>query len=538
MTLSGDAPPRSLRTVKDALEQKADERGEETFLQFDGEELSYAGLDRRANTIANALAERGVEKGDTVCLFLYNSMPYVTTYFALAKLGAVVAPIDTRFTGETLSLVLSETDASTILIDADTREEYESIREEVGNITSEYFVGDQPSERPYRPFETLLDGDDTAPPDVTVDETDTLSVTFVQRYATEQPKGVLLPHYSYINTGWEVAANLFEFDASDQVFTTLPLYSIFTFQLGVVGALLGDARIALSGPFDPDRFWEQVDRYGATIILYLGRMLSVLYNQDTQQAHEDNPVDLAIGHGFGFGTDETLIENFEDRFDITVLEGYGVTQTATIATYNTPDDRRIGSSGRPVSYVNVQIVDDNDWPVPTGESGEIVVRPTRPNTMLQGYRDDPEGTVELTRNQWIHSGDIGYMDEDGYLHFVANRDNSIYRGRIAGRISSLEIESVINSQPDVRESAVVGVENEGGSEAIKAVVVPRDGSDLNPVDVCRHCEQQLPYLKVPRYIDIRAELPRDAAGKIRKDELRSTPRQETWDRESGYELSR
>jgi acyl-CoA synthetase (AMP-forming)/AMP-acid ligase II len=538
MTTEADAPPHSLRTVKDALQTKADEHGEETFIHFEDETLSYAALDRRANTIANGLADRGVEPGDTVCLFLYNSMPYVTTYFALAKLGAVAAPIDTRFTGETLSLVLSETEASTILIDAATREEYEHVRDDVSNITTEYFVGEQPNERPYRAFESLLTGDASSPPDVTVSETDTLSVTFVQRYATEEPKGVLLPHYSYINTGWEVAANLFEFDEDDCVFTTLPLYSIFTSQLGVMGSLLGDARIALAGPFDPDRFWGQVEQYGATIILYLGRMLSVLYNQESERARRDNPVDLAIGHGFGFGTDKTLIENFEDRFDITVLEGYGVTQTATVATYNTPDDRRIGSSGRPVSYVNVQIVDDNDWPVPTGESGEIVVRPTRPNTMIQGYRGDPAGTVELTRNQWIHSGDIGYLDEDGYLHFVANRDNSIYRGRIAGRISALEIESVINSQAAVRESAVVGVESEGGSEAIKAVVVPREGADLNPVEVCRHCEQQLPYLKVPRYVAVRSELPRDGSGKIRKDELRSTARQDTWDRESGYELSR
>ncbi|MFT4923822.1 MAG: acyl-CoA synthetase (AMP-forming)/AMP-acid ligase II [Haloarculaceae archaeon] len=533
-----DAPPRRLRTVTDALEQKVSEAGEETFIQFEGEALSYAALDRRANAIANALADRGVEPDDTVCLFLYNSLPYVTTYFALAKLGAIAAPIDTRFTGETLSVVLSETGASTILIDAQTRDAYEAVQDDVANITTEYFVGAQPSDRPYRDFESLLTGDESTPPDVTVTETDTLSVTFVQRYATEEPKGVCLPHYSYINTGWEVAANLFGFDADDHLFTTLPLYSIFTFQLGVMGALLGDARITLAGPFDPDRFWQQVDHHGATIILYLGRMLSVLYNQSSERVRRDNPVDLAIGHGFGFDTDETLIKNFEDRFDITVLEGYGVTQTATIATYNTPEDRRIGSSGRPVSYATVQIVDDNDWPVPRGESGEIVVRPTRPNTMLQGYLDDHEGTVELTRNQWIHSGDIGYLDEDGYLHFVASRENSIYRGRIAGRISALEIESVIDSQPDVRKSAVVGVENEEGNEAIKAVVVPREGTDLNPVDICQHCEQQLPYVKVPRYVTIRSELPRNPSGKIRKHALRSTTREETWDRESGYELSR
>jgi acyl-CoA synthetase (AMP-forming)/AMP-acid ligase II len=530
--------PTPVSTVKEALERKTDEQGETTFLQYRDRELSYAELDRRANAIANGLRSRGVTPGDTVCLFLYNAPAYVTTYFALAKLGAVAAPIDTRFTGDTLSLVLSKTDAVTIFIDEDTREAYEAVRDDVSGLTTEYFVGEGTTDRPYREFASLLDADDIAPPDGTVEETDTLSVTFVQRYATEQPKGVLLPHYSYINTGWEVCENLFDVSQSDRVFTTLPLYSIFTFQLGVMGSLLADARFVLSDPFDPDTYWDLVEHHDASIILYLGRMLSVLYNRETDPEHETNPVDLAIGHGFGFGTDETLIRNFEERFDITVLEGYGVTQTATIATYNTPEDRRIGSSGHPVSYADVRIVDDHDWPVPTGETGEIVVRPTRPNTMLDGYYDDPEGTVELCRNQWIHSGDIGYLDEDGYLHFVANRDNSIYRGRIAGRISSLEIESVIDSQPAVRESAVVGIENERGSEEIKAIVVPVDGVDLNPADVCRHCEQQLPYLKVPRYIEVRADLPRNPSGKIRKEELRSTAQPSIWDRKSGYDLSR
>lgn len=535
--MTDNTPAAPVRTVPEALEQKAEALGDDPFLQYGDRTLTYAELDEEVNALANSLAARGVEQGDTVCLYLYNSSEYVLTYFALAKLGAVVAPIDTRFSGETLAVVLRKSDASMIFVDADTHDEYESVRTEVPNITAEYYVGDQAPTHSYRPFETLRQNDTTAPA-VDVEQADTLSVTFIQRYATEQPKGVLLPHYSYINTGWETCENLFDFSPSDRIFTTLPLYSIFTFQLGVMGALLGEARVILSDPFDPDTYWTLVEQYDATIILYLGRMLSVLYNQEAGPPGGTTTVDLAIGHGFGFGTDETLIEGFEDRFEITVLEGYGVTQTATLATYNVPGDRTVGSSGKPVSYADVQIVDENDWPVPTGESGEIVVRPTRPNTMLQGYYGDPEGAVELCRNQWIHSGDIGYLDEDGCLHFVANRDNSIYRGSIAGRISSLEIESVVNGLSGVRESAVVGVDSESGNEAIKVIVVPTETADLDPVDVCRHCEQNLPYLKVPRYVEIRSELPRNPSGKIRKDALRNTGPEDAWDRQSGYELSR
>jgi acyl-CoA synthetase (AMP-forming)/AMP-acid ligase II len=304
-----------------------------------------------------------------------------------------------------------------------------------------------------------------------------------------------------------------------------------------MGALLAGSEFVVGDPFDPDVFWDRVRMHDATILLYLGRMLSVLSNQAASDG-EANPVEMAIGHGFGFGTDKALIETVETQFGLTVLEGYGVTQTATVATYNTPEEQKIGSVGKPGSYVEVAIVDDADRPVPTGESGEIVIRPTRPNTMMQGYANDPEAAMEVCRNQWIHTGDIGYMDDDGYLHFVASEDNSIYRGRIAGRISALEIESVINRQPGVARSAVVGVEGTRGGEEIKAVVVPETHATVNPVDICRHCERQLPYLKVPRYIEVREELPLGPSGSVQKKPLEEQPVSTAWDRESGYELSR
>ena len=535
--MSAPGPPAGSETLGGALEAAAENAGDRPFVRYRGKTLTYAELDERANVLANGLAARGIGDGDTVCLFMYNSMEYVSLYFALAKLGAVVAPIDTRFTGETLAAALEKSDAETIVVDDRTRGAYESVRRDVPNITAAYFVGDRPSDRPYRPFASLLDGDGT-PPDRGCRGSDTASVTFVQRRATERPKGVLLPQYAYINTGREAADELFGFDADDRIFTTLPLYSIFTFQLGVVGALVSGAEFVFSGPFDPETYWRDVEACEATVILYLGRLLSVLNGRYDGPEPMDNPVELAIGHGFGFGTDEALIREFEERFDITVLEGYGVTQTSTIATYNTPEKRRVGSSGKPVSYADVEIVDENDWPVETGESGEIVVRPRRPNTMLQGYLNEPERTVEVCRNQWIHSGDIGYKDEDGFVHFIANEDNSIYRGRIAGRVSSLEIESVIDAAADVETAAVVGVEDRRGTEEIKAVVVPEDGASLSPIDVYEHCKRSLPYLKVPRYVEIRSELPRNPTGKIRRRGLEAEGIRSAWDREAGYEFSR
>lgn len=532
-------PPDSMRTVRDVIESKARQYGEKTYLRYKDRKITFEELDRQTNIIANELLDRGISPGDHVCLLMYNSPEYVLTYFALAKIGVVIVPIDTRFTGETLSHVLSKTEANTILFDGKTQEEYESVREDVSEIKTEYFVGSDNVTQKYLPFDTLLDGEPD-PPDVSVSGTDTISIIFVQEYDAEVPKGVVLPNYSYVYTGWEMSKNTIGYSDDERLFTNLPLYSIATFQLGAMGALTAGVQFVIEDPFDPDVFWDQVEHYDATTVIYLGRMLSVLYNREEAEKHKNNSLQRAIGHGFGFGfsTDKQLIKDFEKKFDLTIFEGYGATETGGVMSCNSPQERKVGSSGKAVTYAEVEIVDDHDRFLDAGESGEIVVRPSYPNTMFKHYYNDMEATVENCRNQWIHTGDIGYLDEDGFLHFIASKKNSIYRGQISGSISSLEIESVINTHPSVAESAVVGVQVSHGNEEIKAVVVPETDMDLTPVEVCSHCEQHLPRVEVPRYITIRNELPRSPTGKIKKGDLRQDLSANVWDRKSGYELSR
>lgn len=523
------------RTLGELLEEKAAKVGETTFFRYKGNTYTYEGLNQRANAVANKLVRMGVSTGDVVCIFLYNQPEYLYTLFALAKIGAIAAPIDTRFSGSALSDILKETETQVLLLDSDTRTTYEEVRDET-DIGSEFFVGDSVS-HPYRDFEQLLEANESTPPNIDVRGEDIFSITYIQRYETKHPQGVMLPHHSYLNTGWETHQTILNLSQEDCVFTTLPFYSSYPVQMGVVAAMLAEAEFAFEKQFDRQQFWEWIRSYDATIFLYLGRMLSVLLNQS--EVEPDNPTAYALGHGFGFDTDEDLIMDFERRFDITVLEAYGVTPTATIATANLPDDRKVGSVGRPLDYVDVKIVDENDWVVPTGEKGEIVVRSNRPNTMIRKFFENPELTVDVCRNQWIHTNDIGYRDEEGYLCFVANKADSIHLGRVGGRISSLEIESVIDSHPDIAESAVLGVSDEMGEEVIKAVVVPEEGTDLSPIDVSKHCEKKLTYHKLPRYIEFRDQLPRTPSGKIRKNQLRGTAISAgVWDRESGYDLNR
>ncbi|MFB6149877.1 MAG: class I adenylate-forming enzyme family protein, partial [Halobacteriales archaeon] len=402
--MTGGAPP--VATIPEALGDAVERYGNDPFLHYHDRTLSFEALDRESNGLAAGLRANGVGHGDTVGLLLYNSLEYVELYVAIAKIGATVVPIDTRFEGETLRSVIETAGVETIVVDARTRPQYESIRGSV-SVRNEYLVDEAGERGGYDPLDDVRgDTDESIRSAVTGGEP--ASITFVQRDPANPPNGVVLPQYSYVNTAREIAESRFDFSRADRLYTTLPLYSIFTFQVGIMAALRAGAQIAIDDPFDPAVYWDRVKTHDASILLYLGRMLSVL-NAQRSEDHHENPAETVIGHGFGFGTDESLIREFERRFDVTVFEGYGTTETGTIAAFNGPGQRQIGSSGRPVSYAEVAIVDEDDWEVPRGESGEIVVRPTHQHAMYQGYFDDPHRTVERRSNLWIHTGDIGYL---------------------------------------------------------------------------------------------------------------------------------
>jgi acyl-CoA synthetase (AMP-forming)/AMP-acid ligase II len=467
---------------------------------------------------------------------MYNCPEFLFTLFALAKLGAIAAPIDTRLTDDALAHVLTETDTDVVIVDDNTKSAYDAVRNDQTNITSEFCVSKHRTKGPYREFDSLYDGDESAPPGTDIDPSDPCSILYVQRYQRTNPQGVILPHYSYLNTGIKSCNEILKLSDDDCIFTTLPLYSSYPMQIGVTGALVAGAKFAFEKQFDSDRFWDWIQQYDTTVFLYLGRMLSVLYNQ--AESDNQNPASYALGHGFGYDTDKGIIADFERRFNVTVLEAYGITPTATLATANDADNRRLGSVGLPIDHAEIKIVDENDWEVPTGEAGEILVRPTEPNVMFHGFYQDAELTARVSQNQWIHTNDVGHMDEDGYLYFVASKRNTIHLGRVGGRISSLEIESVIRSHPDVSDVVVLGVTDSSGEEMIKAVVVPEKEDTVSPIVISKHCEKQLTYHKLPRYIEIRDELPRSSSGKVRSDLLRNTSPNNTWDRRSGYDLNR
>jgi crotonobetaine/carnitine-CoA ligase len=244
-------------------------------------------------------------------------------------------------------------------------------------------------------------------------------------------------------------------------------------------------------------------------------MIAILGKQRPGPRDRDHQLRL----GWGAGAPHDQIDTFEARFGVTLVEGYGLTE-AGIPLSNLPSERRVGSCGKALPGYEVQLVDEDDEPVPVGAVGEIVIRPQRANTTMLGYHKMPEETLERFRNLWLHTGDLARMDVDGFFYFVDRAKDAIRRR--GENISSQEIEVVLNAHPDVLESAAVPVPSELTDEDVLAVVHPRPGSNPTPEALFAYCEENMPYFWVPRYLRIVDEpLPRTQTNKIEKHKLRA-----------------
>lgn len=521
-------PPDEYRTVVDVVERQTEVR-RDSPLVYSGEEMyTYREIHDRARAVAAELRRQGIQKGDKVCTFLGNSPDYLAIWFGIAKAGAIMVPLNVDFHGDILSFIIENCEAETIVLEEATRQNYETVRENVG-IEQEYLLSET-GRAGYDPVDTLYETDRT-PPDVDLSESDPMSIIYTSG-TTGEPKGVVLPHFSYVNTGWMFATNVPDIDQTDRPFTTLPLSHCNAQQTTVMGSMLVGTDFVLERSFDPATFWDEIRAHDATVFNYIGTMIPNLYKQD------DSPDDSEIPVEFGVGANAPaeLIEDFEARFGVKLIEGYGLTETATVVTINSVDDRRAGSIGKPLPYTEVEVVDEEDRPLPPGEEGEIVVRPARPNAFMLTYYNKARETVDGWQNLWLHTGDIGYKDEDGFFYFVDRKDYAIqHRGET---ISSFEVENVLSDHPDVQDVAVFGVTNARGDEEVKAVVVPKADADLTPVDIADYCDGRLAYFKVPRFIEINDAVPKTATERIEKYKLKQDGIGDAWDRETGYELQR
>jgi len=534
--------------VGELVRGRAERLGDAVFLRFRDTSLTYAQMERFSNRCANAFRDLGVQKDDKVAIMLPNCPEFLHVWFGLAKLGAVEVPINTSYKGEFLRYIVDQSDSKVLVIDGDWLPRVLRVLEGLPKLKTIVVRGEVVTDEVAGPTAGSAATPGVAPRvaviawneffaapedpvEADVQPQDACSIIYTSG-TTGLSKGALGSHKFWV----VVAQKMLEYreGTKDDVFYTfLPLYHFNAQVLTVLSALVAEASMVLSDKFSASGFWDDIRRFGATQFNYLGAVIPILVKQPPRPDDRDNPARIALGAGCPA---DVMVEA-EERFGITCMEGFGMSEIG-IPIHVRAHDRRPGSCGKPLDIYDIRLVDDQDEVVPVGEPGEIVFRPREPYTMMTGYYNMPEKTLEAYRNLWFHSGDLGRRDADGYFYFVDRKKDALRRR--GENISSFEVERAINTHPAVLESAAVAVKSELAEDEVKICVVLRPGATLAPEDLVTYADERMPYFAVPRYIEFLDALPKTPTERIQKYVLKEagvTPT--TWDREkAGVKVTR
>ena len=516
-------------TVPQLLARRLEADPDREYLDVCGVTTSAADVADAAGRIAGALAGFGVERGDRVASLIENSNEAMLAWWGIVAGGGVAVPINTAYKGEYLRHQLADSGARVLLVESDLADRAERIVDEVPSLEHVVVLGDAEPEirTPRHRWEELLAAEPVPFADVRPSDLATFIYT---GGTTGLSKGCMLSH-AYHGTLARQIGICWRRTAEDVVWTPLPLFHFNAIVTAVLGPLVYGGRAAIYRRFSVSNFWSEMNRVGATVTSTLGTMAYLLAHdidrpeQPRSGAAEANTSLRLLGAApLPVEIDQTLRE----RFGVETFSGaYGVTEASLVSWQPPGVENRPNAAGViNDEFFDVRIFDDDDDELDRGTDGEIVLRPKRPHTMFEGYWGRPDATVETSRNWWYHTGDIGRIDADGYLYFVDRKAD--YLRRRGENISSFEVERVVVQHPALADVAVHAVPSQLTEDDLKLTATVREGASVTEEELFRWCVDELPYFALPRYIELRAELPRSPVGRVLKRELRDEPPSDAW----------
>lgn len=508
------------RTIRDIWAEQATTGSEDEFLRFedvDGTEQSYdyqefnTLIDRTATALHEEL---GIGKGDTVTIHLPNCPEYLQTWYALLKLGAVTVHSNTNHTARETNYTITNSDSQFVVTEPNYAELVDEATQDTAADTVVYARTDDETAHEGPLLTQLVTGVEPDLPDVPLSADDTAQIIFTSG-TTSDPKGVVHTHANLLYSGLRASLHT-AMDRSDRMAMALPLFHVNGQSLGSLMTLTAGATLVLFEGFSASGFIDQVRNHEATITVCIGTQIRAMLAQPARESDADNDLEDVIT---AINVTPEERERFESRFDVPLLNGYGLSETMTIvavAPYH--GNRRWPSVGRPSFDHEVYVVDDDGDPVPTGETGEIAVDGRRGRNLMKEYYRMPERTSEtFTEQGWLLTGDYGRFDEDGALYFVDRKKNIIEtRGE---NVSEAEVEGVLETLSGVEEAAVVGIPHEVYGEVVKAYVKPTD-ENPSAEAVREHAQANLASFKVPQEIEFVDDFPRTSVGKVEKSTVR------------------
>lgn len=489
--------------ILDVLAKQVAERGHHVFLRHEGASVTYAELDRLSNRAAQALRDLGVRPGDRVTLALGNCIEYLVADFGILKAGGVLHPVNPALGAAELSYILKHAEPRVVVTSPEYAGYLHGLIEQLTLDTRIASIAPAPDCIDLQA--TMAAAPDT-PVSVSIGPDDPSTLLYTSG-TTGNPKGVLFHHRSTGAAGQHFLATL-GITRDDTLLAVTPLFHGNAWG-AVVTALQAGGTVAFPRAFSASQFWPLVHEVRATVVYTLGTILAILLAQEPNELERTSPLRVILGLGSASIRDRII-----QRFGVQhVAECFGSTDAGVVTIEPLGQSPRAGSAGPPVPGVEIRILDDDGRILPPRTAGEIVIR--SPHRMAEYFRD-PEQTRLALRDGWFHTGDLGFLDEDGWLYFVDRKRDVIRRG--GENVSSALIEKTLREHPQVADVAVIGVPDPVLGQEIKAFIVPKGAVDAGELQ--RFAAERLARFQVPRLWEMRDSLPKTPTQRVEKYKLR------------------
>ena len=484
------------------LTRTAEKHGDRVALKLDDVEVTYDMLNEGSKRFAALLESKGFEAGDRVGIMLPNVPYFPIAYYGVLRAGGVVVPMNVLLKGREVKFYLEDPGAKLVFAWHD----FGDAAQQGANEAGAECVLVKPGE-----FEKLLA--EHEPKDGMSERSDEdTAVILYTSGTTGKPKGAELTH-SNLAKNVEIASELGGVSEEDTVLGALPLFHSFGQTCGLNACVFVGGTLTLIPRFDPDKALEIIERDKVTVFQGVPTMYNGILHSD--KAGEADTSTLRLCMSGGAAMPGELMRAFEKKFECMILEGYGLSETSPVASFNHPDkERKVGSIGTPIKGVEMKVVDDDGNEVGQGEVGEIVIKG---HNVMKGYWNRDDATKESIKADWFYTGDMAKVDEDGYFFIVDRKKELIIRGGY--NVYPREVEEVLYEHEAVQEAAVVGVPDDNLGEEVGAAVALKKGHDVSEDELRDYVKEQVANYKYPRKIWFVDELPKGPTGKILKREI-------------------
>ena len=500
-------------TLTELLQARVQRGPSDPLLIFHDRVFTYGDFQHEVNRVANAFLRLGVQTGDKIAIFLPNCPEFLIVVFAAAEIGAIFVPINTAFSAGEAGYVLDHSDSSYLITAQLYLPLVEQIRGSCPHLKRVISLR-KDREPDCLVWDEFLHGASTDLPLTAVRPDEIASITYTSG-TTDRPKGVMLTQFAY-GFAPQKRAEALGWNERDRAIVMLPLFHVNALCHIALAMISIGGSILLREKFSASHFWDDVREYRVTTSSLMRTIPNILLNRAEKPDDANNPLRLVVAL-----LPPELHLRFEERFDLTVIPSYSLTEDILSILGSLDRTRRkLGSCGLPVApeVHKLRILDETGSAVLPSQLGEIVKQSP---TVMKGYYKNSAATSEALKGGWLHTGDLGYLDDDGFLYFVDRKKDMVKRGD--ENISAEEVERVLNSHPLIAESAVIGVPDPIRQEEVQAYIVlkpPATPETVPPEEIWAFCKQHLAAFKVPRYIEYRESLPKTPSSKIQKSLLR------------------